>query len=490
MVCRRGFVLLALLMVFFIPGLLYAGGHTWRVNEVFSNADGTIQFVELKECCGLPNEVNTNGKRVQSTATGSQFTLPQNQTPGTTANLHILLGTAAFAATPGAPTPDYILNDNFIGLSGDTINLFPNGAADITFGLGDLPTDGVNSLHDAGAGFSVLPNSPTNQAGISGSITINAMDVCAGAMVVGEASGIAVDTVTATLDATPASCGSPAPDVWLSYNASCSGTATAETTSGPNNDTILEVWEGCGGVLLGCNDHIDAGAANFLSRVEWAVTAGSSYFIRGSGAIGATGSITLDITCLENPDLDGDGIPNECDIDQTMGEDCDSNGALDSCDIAGGAPDSDQDGVQDACDPDIDGDGILNGCDIDQTAGTDCNGNGTLDSCDLANGGADANGDGILDECEEVLFVRAEVNGDGALDISDALSVLQVLFNQQSTTCLSAADTNGSGTVDVGDVIFLLNYLFVSAVQPPAPFPNCGIDPAPSALGCDSYSGC
>jgi len=150
--------------------MAFGGGHTWRVNEIFSNSDGTIQFVELKECCGLPNEVNTSGKRVESSSTGSQFTLTQNQAPGSTANLHILLGTAGFAALSGAPTPDYILNDNFIGLDSDTINLFPNGSADISFGSGELPLDGVLSLHDDGTGFLVLANSPTNTAGVSGSI--------------------------------------------------------------------------------------------------------------------------------------------------------------------------------------------------------------------------------------------------------------------------------------------------------------------------------
>ena len=33
-----------------------AGGHTWDVFEVFSNADGTIQFIEIREMNHTPGE--------------------------------------------------------------------------------------------------------------------------------------------------------------------------------------------------------------------------------------------------------------------------------------------------------------------------------------------------------------------------------------------------------------------------------------------------
>ena len=44
-------------------------------------------------------------------------------------------------------------------------------------------------------------------------------------------------------------------------------------------------------------------------------------------------------------DDDGDGVPNDCDVDQTEGEDCDENGILDECEA-----DTDEDGIIDACD--------------------------------------------------------------------------------------------------------------------------------------------
>ena len=78
-----------------------AGSHSWRVSEVFSNADGTIQFIELKECCGLAGENGIHTHPVRSLTNEFPFPAPLNQ--GSTANKHLLLGTAAFAALPGAP---------------------------------------------------------------------------------------------------------------------------------------------------------------------------------------------------------------------------------------------------------------------------------------------------------------------------------------------------------------------------------------------------
>jgi hypothetical protein len=45
-----------------------AGGHTWQVSELFSNADGTIQFVELKEPAGATGETAVSNYFVTSNA--------------------------------------------------------------------------------------------------------------------------------------------------------------------------------------------------------------------------------------------------------------------------------------------------------------------------------------------------------------------------------------------------------------------------------------
>ena len=140
--------------------------HLWVVNEIFSTADGSVQFIELFECCGSQIETFMAGKDVFSDS--HSFVFPVNLT-GNTANRHLLLGTAAFAALPGAPTPDFIIPANFFSTSSDTINWFIYPAATLEYGAGDLPTDGMNSLHRSGqTGI----NSPTNYAGLTGAVNV------------------------------------------------------------------------------------------------------------------------------------------------------------------------------------------------------------------------------------------------------------------------------------------------------------------------------
>ena len=149
------------------PSPALAGAHLWVVNEVFSNADGTIQFVELWDCC-TSGEVLITGLVVSSASTGLTSTpFLSNLPPGSTLNKHLLLGTAGFAALPCAPALDTTLPDNFLGLFGDTIQWHTYAASRLAYGLGGLPTDGVNSLQQGGA---VGPNSPTNFADVTCSV--------------------------------------------------------------------------------------------------------------------------------------------------------------------------------------------------------------------------------------------------------------------------------------------------------------------------------
>ena len=94
------------------PTSALAGSHLWRFHEIFSSANGTIQFIEMHECCGSEFEVNILSKWVESDTTGKQFVFPTSLDPPTN-DKFLLLGTAGFAALPGAPEPDYIIPDNF-----------------------------------------------------------------------------------------------------------------------------------------------------------------------------------------------------------------------------------------------------------------------------------------------------------------------------------------------------------------------------------------
>lgn len=142
-----------------------AGAHTWDVIEIFSSEDGKVQFIELLEQNGTPNEVNIGGHTITSTTTGHVFVIPSNLEPPTSSK-RLLFATQCFADLPGAPVPDFIIQENFFSVDGDTISYTPYDT--LTFGIGVLPTDGVTSLLDGG---STAVNSPTNYDGNTGSVT-------------------------------------------------------------------------------------------------------------------------------------------------------------------------------------------------------------------------------------------------------------------------------------------------------------------------------
>lgn len=156
---------------FAVAAAALAGAHTWDVFEVFSNSDGTVQFVELREMNGTANEVNLNGLPVRSNATGNVFNFPGNLPGGSSANKRILLGTTAFAALPGAPTPDHIIPANFFSTSAEPApGIEYHVYDDFVFTVGQLPLNGKDSLNRSGATLVVQTNSPTNCAGQSGSV--------------------------------------------------------------------------------------------------------------------------------------------------------------------------------------------------------------------------------------------------------------------------------------------------------------------------------
>ncbi len=141
----------------------HATFHLWQINEIFSNEDGTIQFVEL--FTSFDNQQFTSGLDIVASqdANINTFTFPAN-TPAPTGGHHLLLATSGFASLPEAPTPDFIIPDGFLFTPNGTVNFI--GADSVSYN--SLPTDGVLSL--AGDGVTTSTNSPTNYAGDSGSV--------------------------------------------------------------------------------------------------------------------------------------------------------------------------------------------------------------------------------------------------------------------------------------------------------------------------------
>ena len=157
-------------------GMAFAGAHTWKVNEVFSNADGTIQFVELREVGGGAGETGVPGHQVTSNTKSFTIPLPALATP--TSFRSLLFATPAFAAIPGAPTPDYIFpaatHVPFFSTAGGA-DLFRYVAFDNwNVPAGAIPLDGFNSFNRSDAeGLPFTgPNTPTNYAGNTATIDL------------------------------------------------------------------------------------------------------------------------------------------------------------------------------------------------------------------------------------------------------------------------------------------------------------------------------
>jgi len=133
-----------------------AAFHLWVIDEIFSNADGTVQFIELKTSAGFQQFLNGVSITASQGATTHSFTFPADL-PGDTTNKRFLIGTTSFAAL-GLVTPDYIVPDNFLFLTGGSLNF----AGVDTWSYGTLPTDGVTSRNRDGT---TGVRSPTNFAG-------------------------------------------------------------------------------------------------------------------------------------------------------------------------------------------------------------------------------------------------------------------------------------------------------------------------------------
>ncbi|MBI4602835.1 MAG: hypothetical protein HY721_12835 [Planctomycetes bacterium] len=91
-------------------------------------------------------------------------------------------------------------------------------------------------------------------------------------------------------------------------------------------------------------------------------------------------------------------------------------------------------------------------------------------------------------------FVRGNVNGDARTDLSDAVYVLQHLFQGgRAPACMLAADINDDNRLDISDTIYMLSYLFVGGKAPPPPFclnrACCGDDPTlTERLDCKEFT--
>jgi len=153
-----------------LAGIVFAGNvlatfHLYRINELYSNADGSVQFIELAEGPSLDGQNLWNGVSIsvsRAGATTQTFTFSKDLPSFITHNTSVLIATQGFADL-GIVTPDFIVPAGFLFTNGGTVNF---GNVDF-MPYTSLPTDGVLSLNrDLTTGV----NSPKNFAGIAGTV--------------------------------------------------------------------------------------------------------------------------------------------------------------------------------------------------------------------------------------------------------------------------------------------------------------------------------
>jgi hypothetical protein len=170
----------ALLIVALAAWPTHASFHLWTIAEVYSNASGDVQFIELVSSGSF--ETASNGAQIR-TDSGNTFTITANLT-GDTFNDRLLFATAGFYSLPGAPAvsstqPTYTIvptlpNTTFFNPASDRIRLFSPIFGEFhsrTINAGaPIPTDNVLSRVYSGATSSIVGNSPQARDVAAGSI--------------------------------------------------------------------------------------------------------------------------------------------------------------------------------------------------------------------------------------------------------------------------------------------------------------------------------
>jgi hypothetical protein len=170
----------------------HAAFHQWRFAEIYSSADGSVQFIELvNPTIAIGETVSTNAEI--RTDSGHVYDFPGNLS-GNTANKRLLIATDNFELLPGAVTPNFstslALPANFFNPAGDRLRLFQPTFGEFTqvtwTAATAVPTDNVFSrlVNTSGCVLmggstvctpaGIAANSPTNfngsNPGMTGSI--------------------------------------------------------------------------------------------------------------------------------------------------------------------------------------------------------------------------------------------------------------------------------------------------------------------------------
>jgi hypothetical protein len=204
-------------------------------------------------------------------------------------------------------------------------------------------------------------------------------------------------------------------DAWFVYTAPCTGLVKM-TTNGSSFDTVLTVYDDCGGPELACDDD---GGPGLTSALEIQATAGQDYFIRMAGFNGASGSFLLNIERLDTCFVDGqcfdpgDGNPdNDCEVCDPFFDSLDFSPRPGGTPCGSAVPDDPQCDSPDSCN----GQGVCES--NNKPAGASCGDPSTAD-CDNADV---CNGLGFCDDNFDPAGTPCGDPAEGECDHADTCS--------------------------------------------------------------------
>lgn len=149
--------------------------HLWHIDEVYSNASGTVQYIDfVQPSFIIDDERFLTEANLADSFSGNTYSFPTNLPAAPVANQHFLVATPGYAALSGVPAPDYVLPTNdWFNPNGDTIT-YAGFVDSFTFSSGQLPTDGTHALFRAygSTTMSVVADTATNFAGVSGAVPV------------------------------------------------------------------------------------------------------------------------------------------------------------------------------------------------------------------------------------------------------------------------------------------------------------------------------
>ena len=152
-------LLIAALLLAALPAR--ATFHLWQMSELYSNADGSVQFLELRALTG--GQEFLGGHTLDSQGpNGVTNTLNFSDLQGDTSNRTMLVGTVGFSQL-NVVQPDFIVPNGFFFKGGGTL-IFGEGADRWTYPA--LPTPPLSLNRDG----TTSTNSPKNFSGATGSI--------------------------------------------------------------------------------------------------------------------------------------------------------------------------------------------------------------------------------------------------------------------------------------------------------------------------------